>query len=146
GQITFWALLVYLAFRLGDMAVRGQFPGAFTEPFAGLFLTEILLGGVLPLVLLGRAGWRARPPLLLLGVALAAGGVVLNRTSVVLLAMRLKGPMPWTAPSSYVPSLAEWGLSLGLIAATIFLFGAGVRYLPLLPKAQQPGEPAGAGE
>src|SRR4029079_499820 len=24
GQITFWSLLVYLVFRLGDMAIRGQ--------------------------------------------------------------------------------------------------------------------------
>ena len=24
GQITFWSLLVYLVFRLGDMAFRGQ--------------------------------------------------------------------------------------------------------------------------
>ena len=30
GQITFWALLVYLVFRLGDMAVRNQLAGAFT--------------------------------------------------------------------------------------------------------------------
>ena len=30
GQITFWALVVYLVFRLGDMAVRGQFTGAFS--------------------------------------------------------------------------------------------------------------------
>jgi formate dehydrogenase iron-sulfur subunit len=30
GQIAFWALLVYLVFRLGDMAIRDQFTGAFS--------------------------------------------------------------------------------------------------------------------
>src|SRR5678816_3729333 len=29
GQIAFWALLVYLVFRLGDMAIRNQLSGAF---------------------------------------------------------------------------------------------------------------------
>ena len=29
GQIAFWALLVYLVFRLGDMAIRNQLAGAF---------------------------------------------------------------------------------------------------------------------
>jgi len=89
---------------------------------------------VLPLVLLGRAAWRAHPTIACTGAVLAAGGIVLNRINVVYLAMRPTGPMPWTAPSGYVPSWAEWGLSFGLIAATVFLFGAGARYLPLLPK------------
>src|SRR6185369_778430 len=52
GQIVFWALLVYLVFRLGDMAVRNQFAGAFTGPLGLAFAVEILAGGVLPLVLL----------------------------------------------------------------------------------------------
>jgi formate dehydrogenase iron-sulfur subunit len=59
---------------------------------------------------------------------------VFNRINVVLLAMNLKGPMPQVAPVSYVPSIFEWGISIGLIAATIFLFGLGARLVPLLPK------------
>src|ERR1044071_6849342 len=60
GQITFWALLVYLVFRLGDMAVRNQFSGAFTGPFGVAFAVEIVAGGVLPLVLLARKSLRQR--------------------------------------------------------------------------------------
>lgn len=134
GQITFWTLLVYLTFRLGDMALRGGLGTAFTGEHAGLFATEVLLGGLVPLVLLSRAAWRSSPGLLLVGALLALGGVILNRVNVVILAMDLKGPMPWTAPSAYTPSFVEWGLSIGLLAATVLLFGAGVRYLPLLPK------------
>src|SRR5688572_27775325 len=37
GQITFWALLVYLVFRLGDMAIRGQLAGAFAGRFGLAF-------------------------------------------------------------------------------------------------------------
>ena len=47
--------------------------------------------------------------------------------------MTLKGPMPF-APERYSPSAYEWGVSLGLIAATIFLFGLAARNMPVLPK------------
>jgi formate dehydrogenase iron-sulfur subunit len=134
GKITFWSLLVYLVFRCGDMAVRGQFANAFSGSMGALFAFEIVLAGLVPLALLSRAAWRARPALLLAGTLLTAMGVTFNRVNVVLFAMHLKGPMPQVAPASYAPSVFEWGISIGLIAATIFLFGLGARLMPLLPK------------
>jgi formate dehydrogenase iron-sulfur subunit len=134
GQITFWSLLVYLIFRLGDMAVRGQFAEAFSGSMGAIFAFEIMLGGLVPLALLSRARWRARSALLLAGTLLTAMGVTFNRVNVVLFAMHLKGPMPQVAPAYYSPSVFEWGISIGLIAATIFLFGLGARLMPLLPK------------
>jgi formate dehydrogenase iron-sulfur subunit len=70
------------------------------------------------------------------GTLLVTLGVIFNRVNVVLLAIHLKGPMPQIAPSSYTPTIFEWGVSVGLIAATIFLFGLGARLLPLLPKQE----------
>jgi formate dehydrogenase iron-sulfur subunit len=70
------------------------------------------------------------------GALLAAFGIVLNRMNVVLFAQTFKGPMPGFRPLSYMPSLAEWGISIGLIAATIFLFGLAARLMPVLSKAQ----------
>jgi len=136
GQITFWSLLVYLVFRLGDMAVRGQFGGAFSGKLGGLFAIEILLGGVVPLALLSRASLRSRPDVLFFGALLTTLGVVFNRVNVVILAMNLKGPMPPIAPATYSPTIFEWGVSIGLIAATIFLFGLGARLVPVLPKEE----------
>jgi Ni/Fe-hydrogenase subunit HybB-like protein len=95
---------------------------------------EILFGGIVPLLLLSRASLRTQPHLLFLGSLLATSGVVFNRINVVLLAMNLKGPMPQGTPASYAPSVFVWGLSVGLIAATVFLFGLGARLVPLLPK------------
>ncbi len=140
GQITFWALLVYLVFRLGDMAVRGQLGTALTGPMGLAFAVEIGLGGLVPLVLLSRAAFRAHRGALLLGSLLAVLGVVYNRTNVVLFGMDLRGRMPWMAAESYMPSLVEWGVSLGLIAATIFLFGLGARWVPILPKREASGK------
>ena len=134
GQITFWSLLVYLAFRLGDMAMRGQLARAFSGKFGVLFAAEVVIGGIVPLFLLARAAMRSRQRILFLGTLLAVAGVVLNRANVVLFATDLKGPMPWTAADPYAPSIIEWGVSIGLIATTIFLFGFGARRLPVLPK------------
>jgi len=136
GQITFWALLVYLGFRLGDMAVRNQFSGAFAGGLGMAFAAEILLGGVLPLILLARKTLRQRADVLCVASLLAVTGVAYNRMNVVLFAMSFRGRMPWDAPESYFPSLVEWGVSIGLIAATVFLFGLAARLMPVLPKAQ----------
>jgi formate dehydrogenase iron-sulfur subunit len=123
-------------FRLADLVVRGQLDNAFSERLGALFAIEIVLGGVLPLVILSLSSWRKQPAMLFTGALLAVLGVILNRVSVVYLAMNLKGPMPQIAPESYFPSIFEWGVSVGLIATTIFLFGLGARILPLLPKEE----------
>jgi formate dehydrogenase iron-sulfur subunit len=136
GQITFWSLFVYLAFRLGDMAIRGQLAGAFTGPLGTLFVIEITLGGIVPLVLLAPRSLRRQPVLLCTGTLLVAAGIAFNRLNVVLLAQHLTGPMPYVAPELYTPSIVEWGISIGLIAATIFLFGLAARLMPLLPKEE----------
>ena len=142
GKLTFWSLLVYLAFRLGDLAVRGQIGTAFSGRYGALFSIEIFLGGLVPLALLARASMRQNPKFLFIGALLTVLGVVFNRINVVLLAMDLRGPMPQNAPETYSPSIFEWGISIGLIAATIFLFGLGARLLPLLPKNEGTGEVA----
>jgi formate dehydrogenase iron-sulfur subunit len=134
GQITFWSLLVYLAFRIGDMAIRGQLATAFSGNLGLLFTAEIVLGGIVPLALLAQSHLRMRPNVLLTGASLTTFGVIFNRVNVVLLAMHLRGPMPQAAPESYAPTIFEWGISVGLIAAAIFLFGLGARLLPLLPQ------------
>jgi formate dehydrogenase iron-sulfur subunit len=136
GKLTFWSLLIYVIFRLGDMEIRGQFEAAFSGKLGALFVAEIVLGCILPLVLLASASMRSRPRILFFGALLTTFGVILNRIDVVILAMRLKGPMPQVAPETYSPSIFEWGISIGLIAATIFLFGLGARLMPVLPRAQ----------
>jgi formate dehydrogenase iron-sulfur subunit len=136
GQLTFWALLVYLVFRLGDMAVRNQFAGAFSGGLGLAFAAEILLFGALPLVLLARTSLRQRADVLGVASLLVVLGVAYNRMNVVIFAMTFRGRMPWGAPENYFPSLVEWGVSIGLIAATVFLFGLAARLMPVLPKAQ----------
>jgi formate dehydrogenase iron-sulfur subunit len=100
------------------------------------FAVEILVGGVVPVLLLATNALRRRPGVLAAAAALAVFGVAYNRMNVVLFAMNFRGRMPWVAPESYVPSVVEWGVSLGLIAATIFLFGLVARMMPVLSRPQ----------
>ncbi len=97
----------------------------------------MVLGGVIPLALLGPRRLRQDPSALFWGALLACGGVVLDRANVVLFALNLRGPIPQFGPQPYAPSVFEWGLSVGLIAATIFLFGWAARNMPVLPKEEQ---------
>jgi formate dehydrogenase iron-sulfur subunit len=136
GQITFWSLLVYFGFRLTDMAIRGQLAGAFSGRLGALFATELIVGGIIPLALLARSSTRSQPRLLFAGAFLTTLGIVFNRVNVVLLAMNLRGSMPQVSPETYSPTLIEWGVSVGLIALTIFLFGLAARLMPVLPKQQ----------
>ncbi|HEX6085174.1 MAG TPA: 4Fe-4S dicluster domain-containing protein [Thermoanaerobaculia bacterium] len=132
GQIAFWSLLAYEVVRLADVGVRGQFPNSGKA----LFLTELLAGGVLPLILLSTPKLRMNRAVLFTGALLSMLGVVFNRINVVLGGMTLRGVLPQDVPESYFPSAVEWGISIGLIAATIYLFGAGTKYLPILPKEE----------
>ncbi len=136
GQITFWSLAVYLGFRLGDMAMRGQLTNAFSGSLGLAFAAEIILGGVVPLILLSTNALRQRTDILAAAASLAVLGVAYNRMNVVIFAMEFRGRMPWGAPESYMPSIVEWGISIGLIAATIFLFGLAARMMPILTKPQ----------
>lgn len=136
GNAAFWSLLVYLAVRLTDIAVRGQLPRVFGTPRSALFLIEVVVLGLVPLVMLGIPRLRANPLTLGCASLLSVVGIVWNRTMGVIFAMDLRGPMPQIAPSRYFPSIWEWGICIGMIAMTVFLFEMGVRFIPVLPKEE----------
>jgi formate dehydrogenase iron-sulfur subunit len=143
GKLDFWALLIYLAVRIGDVAVRGQL-NLIRGAHGVDFMVEVGLLGVLPLILLSGSKLRESPKVLGLASTLLVLGVIWNRWNAVVYGMDLKGTMPQLGPLHYHPSVIEWGISAGMLAATIFLFRMGVRYLPILPK--EPVESAATGD
>lgn len=136
GGLGCGALFLYLAVRLGDLAMRGQLTSIHGRLGAD-FLVEVGLLGVLPLLMMCTRGLRENPKLLGLASFMVVIGVILNRTNAVVFGMNLKGAMPQLGPLHYTPSVIEWGISVGMIAATIFLYRLGVAYLPILPKEEQ---------
>jgi len=136
GKLAFVFLLAYEAGRIADVVFRGQWPRVLRSPTGALFLVEMIPFGVLPLVLLGAKALRQRPATLCFATLLAVLGVVFNRVNAVFFAMNLKGPMPQIAPSSYFPSVWEWGLSVGLVAAAILAFRWAAQNMPVLPRPE----------
>ncbi len=140
ARSAFWALAVYEAVRVGDLVVRGQLGAGSSRAEAALLAAELLLGGVVPLVLLGVPTLRARKGALFAGALLA----ILRRGAQPRLRRGARdgpeGPDAADRAAPYTPSAFEWGVSAGLVAATIFLFGLGVRYLPVLPKEEPAAE------
>lgn len=134
AQYAFWALFAYGAVRIGDLIVRDQLAAALSGPKRRVFLAEMAIGLVLPLILFSTRKLRENPRVLFFGALLGCGGVILNRTNVVIYALYARGAIPMHEPESYAPSFYEWGLSVGLIAATIFLYALAVRHMPILQK------------
>jgi len=138
GQVLFGALLVYYLIRIGDVLVRGKLSLAFSGRNGAFFLLEMIAGGLIPIVLLSTQSLRMNKVLIAASTVLALFGVIFNRTNVVLLGMSLPGTQPGGLVGTYYPSLIEWTVSLSLIAAAVFFFAMGVKFLPILPKLDAP--------
>ena len=108
-----WLLLVTLAVRLGDLAVRGSLFAATEGSLQSWsFLVEMSLGLVLPALLLLSRSWRENPGRLFSAVTLVVLGVILNRVNVSMIGM-------FTADSTYIPAWSEWVVSVGLVTAGV---------------------------
>jgi Ni/Fe-hydrogenase subunit HybB-like protein len=105
-----WLLLVALAVRLGDLAVRGS-SSAVTEGSlqSYSFLAEVSLGLALPALMLFSRSWRETPGRLFPLATMVVLGVVLNRVNVSMIGM-------FTETSTYIPAWSEWVVSVGLVA------------------------------
>jgi len=93
-----------------------------------LFLSEIVVGVLAPVILFGLQKVRETNSGLLAGSACVLAGVALNRTNVAIFA--------YAAPpgSVYVPHWMEILVSAAAIAAGVVLFVLAVRFLPILPE------------
>lgn len=117
GGAIRWVLLLYLAFRFGDLAVRGQLRYLVVPGWhMGLFWLEILAMAVVPAILfsaphLGRTRggqWTA--------AGLGVSGVILNRIDVGGLAHLTRGAQ------LYLPAWTEVAISAGVVALAMLAF------------------------
>jgi Ni/Fe-hydrogenase subunit HybB-like protein len=93
--------------------------------FALSFWVEIGFGLLLPLVLLMMPEVRRSRGGLAVACALVVAGVLLHRLNVTVIGLRVRH---W---ETYVPSLGEIGITLGITAGAIFVFGVLARILPI---------------
>src|SRR5262245_44318919 len=126
ARIEMWLVGLFLAFQLGDLFYRGAADAMLSASwFAVSFWLEIGFGLVLPLALLLMPEVRETRRGLATACALVVAGVLLHRLNVAVIGLRVRH---W---ETYVPSLGEVGITLGITAAAVFVFGWLVRILPI---------------
>ena len=125
---------------MGDLFYRGA-AGAMLSAtwFALSFWVEIGFGLLLPLVLLIMPEVRESRRGLATACGLVVAGVLLHRLNVAVIGLRVRH---W---ETYVPSLGEIGITLGITAGAVFVFGALVRILPIHEECAAADEPAPRG-
>lgn len=119
---------LYLAFKIGDMLIRGSYvhlTEASTQSL--MFIIELILGVITPLAMLLSPRIRRSPRWLLVAALLVVVGVVINRVNVFLIAYH-----PPYATQTYFPSIAEFAVTIGLVSLLIFLYRVAVTYLPVI--------------
>jgi len=145
ARIEAWLVGLLLVFRLGDLVIRGAVDAALSWTwFAVSFWVEIGFGLLLPLVLLMMPEVQASRGGLVTACSLVVAGVLLHRLNVAVFGLRVRH---W---ETYVPSFGEIGITLGIAAGAVLVFGVLARMLPIheeLPPtvASQPRATAPAG-
>jgi Ni/Fe-hydrogenase subunit HybB-like protein len=126
ARIEAWLVGLFFAFQMGDLFYRGAADAMFISSwFAVSFWVEILFGLMLPFVLLLMPEVRVSRRGLATACSLIIAGVLLHRLNVAVIGLRVRH---W---ETYVPSLGEVTITLGITAAAIFAFGYFARILPI---------------
>jgi len=119
---------LYLAFKIGDMAIRGSYVHLTEGSVQSvMFVIEMVGGVVVPLVMLLSARVRNSPRWLLVASLLVVLGVALNRINVFLVAWQPLYPV-----KSYFPSVGEFAVTVGLVSALMILYRVLVTYFPVI--------------
>jgi Ni/Fe-hydrogenase subunit HybB-like protein len=126
ARIEAWIVGLFLAFQVGDLVARGAVDAMLSWSWFALSLwVEVGLGLLLPLVLLILPEVRQSRGGLATACSLIVAGVLLHRLNVTVIGLRVRH---W---ETYYPSLGEIGITLGITAGAIFLFGVLARILPI---------------
>ncbi len=125
GVVSF-VLFLFVAFRLGDLFLRGRGPLMISEGYLSvMFWLEIALFLVPAIMLAGSRGRARIGTMFRAGIMIALAGS-LYRFDSYLVAFN-PGP-GW----SYFPSVPETAITLGLVALEVFIFVALVKSFPIL--------------
>ena len=129
GRVALVVLVVYGLLRFLDMRDRHAFAAFDLAQIEGrMFLLEIVLGLLAPILVLAVPRWRQSERGLFLGATLIILGFVLNRLNVSITGMtRAMGV-------DYFPHWMEIAVTMAVVAAGFFLFRLAVKNLPVFAK------------
>jgi Ni/Fe-hydrogenase subunit HybB-like protein len=126
GRALPYGLGFYLLLKLADLILAGEFGLLFEGSVRSfLFLAELLIQVILPMVLLLLPKVRKSPSRLFYSAALVVVGTIFNRVNVSLIVPRVP------TGATYFPNLIEFAVTIGLISGGLLLFTLAVRFLPV---------------
>ncbi|MDD4601520.1 putative Ni/Fe-hydrogenase 2 b-type cytochrome subunit [bioreactor metagenome] len=116
AKISGGMMICYLALKVYDLASRNILPLVINGSLeANFLLAEIIIGVIIPIIIVFSRAGKTRKGLFIYGI-LASTGVVLNRMNVVFTAMAKNNG------GYYLPSIWEFTVSVGLIAAGCLVY------------------------
>jgi Ni/Fe-hydrogenase subunit HybB-like protein len=145
GYLRFWDTMATTYYGRTPSVTEGLNLLRQTTPYNFSFwVLEILLGVVVPAIFFLVPYFNRRPPFLVLGAILAVIGVIINRWNVTVSGLTVplsySPGVLYTSPAgSYFPSLAEWGVALGVIGYGLLMLTLGVLFLPLFSDKEEHG-------
>ena len=129
SRVSVVVLALYFTLRMRDLvsrdALRTLFPLSMVSV---MFLVEVCLGVVVPMVLLAFERFRQSPRRLAIAHGMVVLGFIFHRLNVSVTAIEA------ATGRSYLPSLMEFIVSAGLVALGMTIFLLACRYLPVFPE------------
>jgi Ni/Fe-hydrogenase subunit HybB-like protein len=127
---------IYLLLKFGEILWAGDVKYLFSSGWMSiLFWAEILLSSVIPMIWFSIKQIRQNSNALLAGAIVLLIGMILNRFNVSWFAVQHPDPITYIptfmSNVSYIPTLPEMAVSVGIFAAGILAFGLAVKYLPV---------------
>ena len=137
GRILAVVLCVYAVLKFEDLYHRGVLKLVLQARYeTWLFLLEIVVGLLLPIVMLFTRRIRESQGGLYLAAVLTVLGFITNRLNVSITGME------GAAGLHYVPKWTEMAVTFMMIAGGFALFGLATKYLPIFPEEHEHAEPA----
>jgi Ni/Fe-hydrogenase subunit HybB-like protein len=126
-------LIFYLLMRVSDLLVRGVLDTAFNLNLVSIsFWLELAIGAVIPLILFSSPAIASTEKGLFWGSLCMVLGLFIHRLNVSVIGMQ---PAGW---ESYRPAIAEYFISLGVVAAGLLVFRYIVRNFPIYEESPSP--------
>ena len=133
GKFVGPMLFIYLAFKLGDMAIRETYVYLNEISVASvMWMVEVLFGIILPLRLFLWDKVLKSPFWIFIASNLVIFGVFLNRFNTFIIAYK-----PFYSEQPYWPSIGEISVTLGFISLEILLYRMLVMIFPVISQPVQ---------
>ncbi|WP_334109357.1 NrfD/PsrC family molybdoenzyme membrane anchor subunit [Thermodesulfitimonas autotrophica] len=131
-KAAMWLMVIYLVLKVIDLVYRGHFLDMFdgSAP-SNLFLLEMVIGVVIPIILLAKKHIRESVPGMVTAAVLMVIGVMLNRMNVVFTSM-YQAMGGW-----YFPHWMELSISIGLVSLLIMAYCFFVENFKIMPEEHE---------